>query len=179
VEPDGASPEPVAPQERAAAVASASAEASSVVEQRAKPVEAPEVVASEKPKPAPVHIEAAVTFSAGAGEAKRDWSDFDPEAWEEGQPCPEHLYRAVQNQDRDYYLVPNTEMDEAAEPIVTPEIQALRDRCREIEQAEEELFEKFGRNRMLWTDEVIAETRRLDQEVTDIEIELRKALAAR
>ena len=70
-------------------------------------------------------------------------------------------------------------MDEAAEPIVTPEIQALRDRCREIEQAEEELFEKFGRNRMLWTDEVIAETRRLDQEVTDIEIELRKALAAR
>ncbi|WP_262267147.1 MULTISPECIES: hypothetical protein [Microvirga] len=175
---DVSRPKTVSPQETNAAVPLASTEPPSVVEQRAKPVEAPKVDPIEKPKPATVHIEAAVTFSANAGEAERDWSDFDPETWEEGQPYPEHLYRAVQNQDRDYYLVPNTEMDEVVEPVVTPEIQALRDRCREIEKAQEELFEKFGRNRMLWTDEVIAEARRLDQEVTDVEIELRYALAA-
>jgi hypothetical protein len=174
---DLSGPEPLSPQKADAAGSLASREPS-VADQRAKPVDAPKVIASEKPKPAAVHIEGSVTFSAGAGQADRDWSDFDPETWEEGQPYPEHLYRAVQNQDRDYYLVPNTEMDEVVEPVVAPEIQALRDRCREIEKAQEELFEQFGRNRMLWTDEVIAEARRLDQEVTDVEIELRKALAA-
>ncbi|WP_262029770.1 hypothetical protein [Microvirga sp. Mcv34] len=170
-------PERVSPQETDAAVPSASTEPSSVIEQRAKPVEAPKVVASEKPKPAPVHIEASVTFSAGAGEAERDWSDFDPEAWEEGQEYPEHLYRAVPDQDRNLYLVPNTDMDEAVEPKVTPEIQALRDRRRELETAKDELYEKFGRNRMSWSADVIAEAGRLYQEVNEVDIRLTNALA--
>ncbi|QRM34949.1 hypothetical protein [Microvirga sp. VF16] len=178
MEPDVSGPEPVSPQETDAAVPSASTRPGPVVEQRAKPVEAPKVVASEKPKPAAVHNEASVTFSPGAGEAERDWSDFDPEAWEEGQLYPEHLYRAVQNQDRDYYLVPNTEMDEVVEPVATSEIQALRDRQRKLEKAQDDIFERFGRNSMLWTPEVNAEVGRLDQEATDVSIQLRKTLAA-
>ncbi|WP_114944377.1 hypothetical protein [Microvirga calopogonii] len=178
-EPDVSSPEPVSPQETDAAVPSVSDGPSSVVEQRAKPVEAPKVVASEKPKPVPVHIEAAVTFSAGAGEAERDWSDFDPEAWEEGQDYPEHLYRAVPDRDRNLYLVPQTDMEEGPEPVVTPEIQALRDRQRKLERAQDEIFEKFGRNSMLWSSEVNAEVGRLDEEATEVSIQLRKALAAR
>jgi hypothetical protein len=171
-------PEAVSRQETETAVSSASQGPAPVVEQRAKPVET-KVVPSEKPKPAAVHIEASVTFSAGAGEAERDWSDFDPEAWEEGQDYPEHLYRAVPDQDRTLFLVPNTDMDEPVEPKVTPEIQALRDRRQEIVRAEDDLFEKFGRNRMLWTAEVIAEAGRLDNEGTEIDIRLRKLLAAR
>jgi hypothetical protein len=174
---DVSGPESVSPQETDAAVSSAPQGPAPVVEQRAKPVET-KAVPSEKPKPAAVHIEASVTFSAGTGEAERDWSDFDPEVWEEGQDYPEQLYRAVPDQDRTLFLVPNTDMDEPVEPKVTPEIQALRDRRQEIVRAEDDLFEKFGRNRMLWTAEVIAEAGRLDKEATEVDIQLWKLLAA-
>jgi hypothetical protein len=170
-------PESLSPQETEAAVSSASQGPVPVVEQRAKPVET-KAVPSEKPQPAAVHIEASVTFSAGAGEAERDWSDFDPEAWEEGQDYPEHLYRAVPDQERTLFLVPNTDMDDPVEPKVTPEIQALRDRRRELDRAEDELFAKHGTNRMTWTDEVIAEANRLEQAVTEVDILLSKVLAA-
>jgi hypothetical protein len=174
---DVSDPETVSPQETDAAVPAASTGPSSVVEQRAKPIET-KAVPSEKPKPAAVHIEASVTFSAGAGEAERDWSGFDPEAWEEGQDYPEHLYRAVPDQERTLFLVPNTDMDDPVEPKVTPEIQALRDRRRELDRAEDELFAKHGTNRMTWTTDVIAEANRLDQAVTEVDILLSKALAA-
>jgi hypothetical protein len=164
-------------QETDAAVSSASQGPAPVVEQRAKPVET-KAVPSEKPKPAAVHIEASVTFSAGAGEAERDWSNFDPDAWEEGQPYPEDQYRDVLHPDGYRLLVPQTDMDEPVEPKVTPEIQALRTRRRELVRAEDALFDRYGRNRMLWTSEVIAEAGRLDKEATDVEIQLRKALAA-
>jgi hypothetical protein len=177
-EPDISGPKPVSPQETDAAVLSASIGPAPFVEQRAEPVQAPKAVSTDKPKPTAVHIEASVTFSAGAGETECDWSDFDPEAWEEGQPYPEHLYRAVQDQDRNYYLVPNTEMDDSIEPVVTPEIRALRDRRQELEKALDDLFEKFGRNSMLWTAEVNAKVECLDQERTEVAIQLRKALAA-
>jgi hypothetical protein len=174
---DVSGPATISTQETDAAVPAASTGPSSVVEQRAKPIET-KAVPSEKPKPAAVHIEASVTFSAGAGEAERDWSDFDPEAWEEGQDYPEHLYRAVPDQERTLFLVPNTDMDDPVEPKVTPEIQALRDRRRELDRAEDELFAKHGTNRMTWTDEVIAEANRLDQAVTEVDILLSKVLAA-
>jgi hypothetical protein len=125
-----------------------------------------------------------VTISSGSDDvpARSDddngWSNFDPEAWEEGQPYPEHLYRMVADQDRNYYLVPQTDMDEPVEPKVTPEIQALRDRRREIVRAEDELFEKHGRNRMLWTAEAIAEAGMLDEQATEVDIQLRTLLAA-
>jgi hypothetical protein len=159
-------------QETDAAVSSASQGPAPVVEQRAKPVE-PKAVSSEKPKPAPVHIEASVTFSS-----ESDWSNFDPDAWEEGQPYPEDQYRDVLHPDGYRLLVPQTDMDEPVEPKVTPEIQALRDRRRELDRAEDELFEKHGTNRMTWTADVIAEANRLDQAVTEVDILLSKALAA-
>jgi hypothetical protein len=156
-----------------------------VVDQRTNPVEAPRAVASAKPKPAAVLINASVTISSGSDEVLArsddddDWSNFDPEAWEEGQPYPERLYRMVADQDRNYYLVPQTDMDEPVEPKVTPEIQALRDRRRELEKAEDDLLERYGRNRMLWSAEVIAEAGRLDREVTEVASQLQSALAAR
>jgi hypothetical protein len=159
-------------QETDAAVSSASQAPAPVVEQRAKPVET-KAVSSEKPKPAPVHIEASVTFSS-----ESDWSNFDPDAWEEGQPYPEDQYRDVLHPDGYRLLVPQTDMDEPVEPKVTPEIQALRDRRRELDRAEDELFEKHGTNRMTWTADVIAEANRLDQAVTEVDILLSKALAA-
>jgi hypothetical protein len=70
-------------------------------------------------------------------------------------------------------------MDEPVEPKVTPEIQALRDRRRELEKAEDDLLERYGRNRMLWSAEVIAEAGRLDREVTEVASQLQSALAAR
>jgi hypothetical protein len=165
--------EPVSPQETDAAVSVVSNEPASVVDQRAKPTEVPKVVASEKPKPAPVHIEASVTFSAGASEAERDWSNFDPEAWEEGRPYPEHLYRVVQDQDRDYYLVPNTDMDEVVGPEITQEVQTLLDRQQELENAQDVLLHNCGRDRTTWAIEVITELNRLEGEISMI----RKRLA--
>jgi hypothetical protein len=158
-------------QETDAAVSSASQGPAPVVEQRAKPVET-KAVSSEKPKPAPVHIEASVTFSS-----ESDWSNFDPDAWEEGQPYPEDQYRDVLHPDGYRLLVPQTDMDEPVEPKVTPEIQALRDRRREPEKAEDELLDQFGRNPMLWSAEVTAEAGRLDQQTFEIEAQLRKLLA--
>jgi hypothetical protein len=165
-------PESVSPQETEAAVSSASQGPAPVAEQRAKPVEM-KAVSSEKPKPAPVHIEASVTFSS-----ESDWSNFDPDAWEEGQPYLEDQYRDVLHPDGYRLLVPRMDLEEMKEPEVTPEIQALRTRRRELVRAEDALFDRYGRNRMLWTSEVIAEAGRLDREATDVEIQLRKALAA-
>jgi hypothetical protein len=179
VEADVSGSETASPQVTDAVVPSVSTGPSSVVGQGATPVEAPKAIASEKPKLAPVHIEASVTFCAGAGEAERDWSDFDPESWEEGQDYPEHLYRALPDQDRNYYLVPRSDMDEPAEAAVTPEIQALRNRQRELEKSQEELIQKHGRNRMVWSAEVIAEAGRLSNELNDVDIQLGDALAAR
>jgi hypothetical protein len=175
----------MSPQLPVAAVALPSTEPVPVVEQRAKPVEMPKSVPSEKRKPAAVHITAAVTISSGSDDLlvehhqEGDWSDFDPEAWEEGQPYPEHLYRAVQDQDREHYLVPNTEMDEPVETADTPEIQALSDRRRELQKAEDALIEQHGLNRILWTAEVIAEAGRLSDELNDVSIRLTDALSSR
>jgi hypothetical protein len=165
-------PQTISPQETDAAVPSAPQGPAPVVEQRAKPVET-NAVSSEKPKPAPVHIEASVTFSS-----ESDWSNFDPDAWEEGQPYPEDQYRDVLHPDGYRLLVARTDLEEMKDPEVTPEIQALRTRRRELVRAEDALFDRYGRNRMLWTSEVIAEAGRLDKEATDVEIQLRKALAA-
>jgi hypothetical protein len=165
-------PESVSPQETDAAVSLASQGPAPVVEQRAKPVET-KGVSSEKPKPAPVHIEASVTFSS-----ESDWSNFDPDAWEEGQLYPEDQYRDVLHPDGYRLLVARTDLEEMKDPEVTPEIQALRDHRRELDRAEDELFEKHGTNRMTWTADVIAEASRLDQAVTEVDILLSKALAA-
>jgi hypothetical protein len=118
------------------------------------------VAAPDQPKPAPIHIEASVTIASDSSDARgeppvtdgddRDWSDFDPDAWEEGQDYPEHLYRAVQDRDRDYYLVPRTDMDEAVEPEPPEEFRELRQRERELENALDALIEKHGKNSMLW-----------------------------
>jgi hypothetical protein len=177
--------ETISPQLPDASVPLPSTEPVAVVGQRAKPVETPKAVPSAKPKPAAVHIAAAVTISSASDDLlaehhqEGDWSDFDPEAWEEGQPYPEQLYRAVADQDRNYYLVPRTDMDEPVEAVVTPEIQALRDRQRELEKAQEELIQKHGRNRMVWSAEVIAEAGRLSDDLNDVDIQLGDALAAR
>jgi hypothetical protein len=168
---DVSGPATISPQETDAAVLTASTGSSSVVEQRAKPIET-KAVSSEKPNPAPVHIEASVTFSS-----ESNWSNFDPDAWEDGQPYPEDQYRDVLHPDGYRLLVPQTDMDEPVEPKVTPEIQALRDRRRELEKAEDELLDQFGRNPMLWSAEVTAEAGRLDQQTFEIEAQLRKLLA--
>jgi hypothetical protein len=137
------------------------------------PQETDAAVPSAPQGPAPVHIEASVTFSS-----ESDWSNFDPDAWEEGQPYPEDQYRDVLHPDGYRLLVARTDLEEMKDPEVTPEIQALRTRRRELVRAEDALFDRYGRNRMLWTSEVIAEAGRLDKEATDVEIQLRKALAA-
>lgn len=173
----------VTSQELAAAVSPASNETTSANDQTVKPLEAPKAVASEKPKPAPILIEASVNFSTGPSDLQRngptepDWADFDPEAWEEGQDYPEDQYREKLDRDGYRFLVPRHELEEV-EPEATPEIQALRDRRREIGDAHDRLFDRFGRHQMLWSVEAIAEAERLSQEATEVDIRMCALLAA-
>jgi hypothetical protein len=172
-------PENVSPQEVDAAVSLAPEGPAPVVNRRTKPVKAPKVASSEKPEPAAVHIEASVAVPFKSDDAEddnhsdRDWSDFDPVAWEEDQPYPEDRFRSVLREDGCRGLVRRTDLDELVEPEVTPEIQALLDRQQELENAQDALVHRHGRERMKWATEVTTEMNRLEEEISAI----RKRLA--
>lgn len=165
---------------------SAKAQAAGTVHRSDSPVVAPmkadavpsKTVSSEKQKPSPAHIEAEVTHSSDSGNAAQgglDWSGFDPDAWQKDEEFPRHLYREVADADRNYFLVPRTDLYEPEAKPVSPQIQALRDRRRELEADEEKLIQAHGRNRMLWSAEVIAEAGRLDQALTAVHKEIMQA----
>jgi hypothetical protein len=155
----------------------------------AEPVVPSKQAVSEKPKPAPIHIEASVTIASTSDEVRieasgseggdRDWSDFNPDAWEERQDYPEHLYCAVQDRDRDYYLVPRTDLDEPVEWEETEELRAMRQELFELEDALDALKAQHGRNSMLWSPETCAEAIRIDSRITDLVIQIRTNLANR
>ncbi|WP_414476440.1 hypothetical protein [Microvirga sp. M2] len=147
--------------------------------QAAEPAEAPKAVSPEKPtlSPAPVQREAVPSSDSTDTQADRDWSDFDPDAWQEGEDFPRHLYREVADADRNYFLVLRTDLDEPENKSVSPMVQALRDRRKELTRAQDELEEKHGRNQMRWTAEVIAEAERLQQEITALSKQIQAELA--
>jgi hypothetical protein len=124
-----------------------------------KPVEAPKV-AREKPKPIPVHIEAAVTISSASevdqyDESEGDWSDFDPEAWSRGEDYPEHLYEPVRLYDDVWELRPRADLQELPKLDVPPEIQSPPDEKQRLKDEIDALLETHGLNRMVWSQETL------------------------
>jgi hypothetical protein len=152
-----------------------------VVEQAAKPVEAPKAVHA-KPKPGPVHIAAAVTISSEADEDGTDpfkdgeWSDFNPDEWIEGQDYPEDRYREVSDRDGYRVLVPRTEDNDLSQVEVGPEVQALWDRERELRKQQDELISRHGQVRMTWPQSALDKLQSLSDEQITIGIQMEKLL---
>jgi hypothetical protein len=145
-----------------------------VVKEPATPAQEAKAPSSESPKPAACHVQASVAVSFESDDAEdnnyseRDWSDFNPDAWEEDQPYPEDRFRDVLREDGCRGLVRRTDLDELVEPDVTPEIQALLDRQQELENAQDALMHRHGRERMKWATEVTTEINRLEEEISAI-----------
>lgn len=150
-------------------------------EQKAKPVEAPKAV-HEKPKPAPVHIEASVTISSPTDSGDdfssvgTDFSDFDPEAWIEGQDYPEDRYREIPDRDGNRILVHRTDQEDLSQAEMSPEVQALWARERELSKEQEELISRHGQVRMNWPQSAIDRLQSLSDEQIAIGIQLEKVL---
>ncbi|WP_230534436.1 hypothetical protein [Microvirga roseola] len=141
----------------------------------AKPVPAPRASSPERAKPASVHIPAAVTISGGA-DGGHEWADFDPDAWEEGEEYPRNLYIDVLTRDGYRVLERRTDLEEPETKPLTPEIEAMRHSQQEYEARQAKIRTRHGINPMLWPPEVIDEDRRIDEELTALNIKLWDAL---
>jgi hypothetical protein len=149
-----------------------------ITQHAAKPAEAPKAVISDKPKAVPVHIEAKVTISSPSdeGEVDQDSSDFDYEAWNEGDEYPRDQFERVRNPDGSYCLRPFADVDEANQEPPSPELLALWNRQRELKAETDSLIAQYGHGIGAQPQEVIDRLTYLDKEGIAVDIQIEKLL---
>ena len=150
-----------------------------ITQQSAMPAEAPKAVISDKPKPAPVHIEAKVTISSpsdeGEGDTDQDWTDFDPETWNEGEEYPRDQFEHVKIGDV-CFLRPLADVDEDNQTPPSPELLALWKQRDELEAETAGLIAKYGHGIGSKPQDVIDRLNYLSKEAISVAIQIEKVL---
>lgn len=137
-------------------------------------------VVPSQPKPAPIHIEASVRISSQSdvdeGDDDQDWTDFDPEAWNEGDEFPRDRYERVRHPDGYYHLREFANLDEAAEKAASPEFLALLERGRELQAETDSLIAQYGHGIGSKPQDAIDRLSYLRKEAIAVDIQMEKLL---
>ena len=112
---------------------------------------------------------------ADGGDVDQDFSDFNYEAWNEGEEFPRDQFEPVKIGDA-CFLRPFADADEDNQTPPSPELLALWERQRELEAERTSLIAKYGHGIGSKPQDVIDRLNYLSKEAIAVDIQIEKVL---